>query len=128
LLAGLHLADTELERKGRTVLALADHNAADADDAPLAGRRVAIEIGVVTFAMRRRHQHLDVLAEHFGRVVAEQALGRGAEGPHGPTLVNHDHGVRNGVENELHMSFARERRLRADRRLDARAPQQFAAP
>ena len=37
LLAGSHLADRQLHRKGRAVLALADHDAADADDAPLAG-------------------------------------------------------------------------------------------
>ena len=37
LVAGFHLADRELHRKGRAVLALADHDAADADDAPLAG-------------------------------------------------------------------------------------------
>jgi hypothetical protein len=128
LLAGLHLADTELERKGRTVLAFADHHAADADDAPLAGGPVAIEIAVVTFAIGRRHQNLDVLAEHFGRAVAEQALGRDAEGLHDAALIDHDHGVRNGVENKLHVGFARERRLRTDRRRDARAAEQFAAP
>src|SRR3974390_1768360 len=80
LLCGLHLADAELERKGRAILALADHHAADADDAPLAGCLVAIEIGVVTFAIWRRHQNLDVLAEHFGGVITEQTLGCRAEG------------------------------------------------
>ena len=37
LVARAHLADRKLHRKGRAVLALADHDAADADDAPLAG-------------------------------------------------------------------------------------------
>src|ERR1700738_1754557 len=78
LLTGLHLADAELERKGRAVLALADHHPADADDAPLAGQLVAIEITVVAFAIWRGHQNPDVLAEHFGRAVAEQALRRRA--------------------------------------------------
>ena len=40
--ARFHLADRELHRKGRTVLALADHHAADADDAALAGVEVAL--------------------------------------------------------------------------------------
>ena len=35
--ARAHLADRKLHRKGRAVLALADDDAADADDAPLAG-------------------------------------------------------------------------------------------
>ena len=39
--AGAHLADRQLHREGRAVLALADDDAADADDAPLAGREVA---------------------------------------------------------------------------------------
>ena len=47
LLTGLHLADAELERKSRAVLALADHHPADADDPPLAGQLVAIEIAVM---------------------------------------------------------------------------------
>ncbi len=64
LRADLHLADRELHREGRTVLALADHDAADADDAPLAGAQIAIEIAVVAFAIGRRHQELDVLPAH----------------------------------------------------------------
>ena len=56
-LAGLHLADRKLHRKGRAVLALADHHPADADDAALAGRVIAVEIAVVLLAIGRRHQH-----------------------------------------------------------------------
>ena len=60
LVARAHLADRELHRKGRAVLALADHHAADADDPPLAGAQIAIEIAVMALAIGRRHQHLDV--------------------------------------------------------------------
>ena len=45
--AGSHLADRQLHREGRAVLALADHDPADADDAPLAGAAVALEIAVM---------------------------------------------------------------------------------
>ena len=65
--AGFHLADRKLHREGRAVLALADHDAADADDPPLAGPQIALEIAVVVFAIGRGHQHLDVLADHFAR-------------------------------------------------------------
>jgi hypothetical protein len=58
---GLHLADRKLHRECRAVLALADHDAADADDAPLAGAQVALEIAVVALAIGRRHQHLTFL-------------------------------------------------------------------
>ena len=75
LVARAHLADRKLHREGRAVLALADHDAADADDAPLAGRQVAREIAVVALAVGRRHQHLDVLADHLRRRIAEQPLG-----------------------------------------------------
>ena len=64
---GVHFADRKLHRKGRAVLALADHDAADADDAPLAGAQIAIEIAVVILAVGRWHQHLDVLANDVAR-------------------------------------------------------------
>ncbi len=56
-IAGAHLADRELHREGRAVLALADDDAADADDAPLAGPQIALEIAVMRLAIGRRHQH-----------------------------------------------------------------------
>ena len=62
LVARSHLADRKLHREGRAVLALADHHAADADDAPLAGAQIALEIAIVRLAVGRGHQHLDVLS------------------------------------------------------------------
>jgi hypothetical protein len=47
--------------KVETVLALADHHAADPDDALLAGAQIAREIFVVALAIGRRHHHPDVL-------------------------------------------------------------------
>ncbi len=41
-LAGAHLANGQLHGERRAVLALADHDAPDADDAPLAGGEVAL--------------------------------------------------------------------------------------
>src|SRR5262249_10552274 len=128
LLTGFHLAHGKLKWKSRAVLALADHDPADADDAPLARELITIEIRVVAFTIWRRHENLDVLDDHFGRAVAEQPLSRRADGLHDAALVDHDHGVRNGVENELHVSFARERLLRACRGVGTRTAQQFAAP
>src|SRR5579863_8366476 len=54
------LADRQMHRKGRTVLALPGHHPADADDAPLAGALIALHIAVVTAEIRLRHQSVDV--------------------------------------------------------------------
>ena len=56
LLAHMHFADGEFHRKRRAVAALPDDNTADADDAPLAGAQIAIDIVVVIAAIGRRHQ------------------------------------------------------------------------
>src|SRR5581483_7759456 len=82
LIARAHLADRELHRECRAVAALADDNAADADDASLPGAHIAIEIAVVAFAIGRRHPHPDVFADHLVSSIAEQALRRGAERLH----------------------------------------------
>ena len=76
---GTHLADRELHREGRAILALADHDAADADDPLLAGREIAPDIAVMLRAIRVRHQHLDVLADDFAWFVTELPNRRGAE-------------------------------------------------
>ena len=46
-----HLADGQLHWKGRAVLALADDEPADADDPPLAGAKIALEIAVMLLAI-----------------------------------------------------------------------------
>lgn len=44
------------------------------DDLALTGRHIVAEIGVVLFAVGRGHQHLDVLYQHFLRVIAQNAF------------------------------------------------------
>ena len=62
------------------------------------------------FAIRRRHEHFDVVSDGFTCRIAEQAFGRGAEGLHDALRVDHDHRVRNGVEYGLQMCFALSKR------------------
>ena len=52
----------------------AKHFAADADDLALAGLEKIADIAVVLDAIRRRHQHLDVLPDHFVGAIFEQLL------------------------------------------------------
>ena len=71
---GADLADREVERERRAVAPLADDLPADADDAPLPGAAVPVEVAVVLGAVGRRHEHADVAADDLGRRVAEHAL------------------------------------------------------
>jgi hypothetical protein len=102
-----HLADRELHGKGRAVLALADHDAADPDDPSLPGGHVAVEVGVVLGSVRVRHQRADVAADHLRRGPAELPFRCAGEGLHDPALVDDDHGVRHGVQDRLQVGFAR---------------------
>ena len=127
--ARFHFADRKLHRKGRAVLALADDHAADADDAALAGGQIALQVAVMVFAIGRRHQaSLTFCPMRLGRAVAEQPLGRAAEGLDDAALVDDDHRFRHGVENRLQMRFARQRIARHEIGAPAAAVQQFAAP
>src|SRR5262245_40495165 len=71
LIARAHLAYGELHGKRRAVLALANDDAPDPDDAPLSGPQIALQVAVVILSIRRRHQELDVGAQHFRRRIAE---------------------------------------------------------
>ena len=120
LIAHLHFADGEFHRERRAVFALADDDAADADNSPLAGPQVTLQITVVIFAIRRGHQSLDVFCHHIGGGITKQPLCCGAEGLDDPAFIDDDGGVGNAVENRLQMCRARLRLFGACRR---RAPQ-----
>ena len=57
------------------------------------GREIAGEIGVVLFVIRRRHQHVDVLADHVALGVPEQPLGRRVEGFDAAVRIDDDDAV-----------------------------------
>ena len=79
LIAGFHFADGEFHREGRSVAALADDDAADADDAPLAGGQIAADVAVMLAAIGLGHQDLDVASDRLGGLQAEKPFSRGAE-------------------------------------------------
>ena len=109
--AGLHLADRKMHRKGRSIAALAGHDASDADDVAFAGRAVARDVAVVARPVGFGHQLADVLADGFVFGIAEQSLGGGAEKLNDAVTVDDDHGVRHGVEDRAQVAFARPQRL-----------------
>jgi hypothetical protein len=95
-----------VHRKCRAVPAHAGDDTSDADDAPFTRLQVARQIAVVTAAIRLRHQRADVFSDRLGRAVSELTLGGAGEELHDAVLVDHDHRVRNRVQNRAKVSLA----------------------
>ncbi len=88
---------------------------------------ISREVPVVFLVIGRRHQHLDVAANHLQRSVAEQALGPAIERLDPPFGIDDDDAVDGRVDNRPPTQFARaKRRVRALARsevsCDGRAP------
>ena len=102
----LHLADGEMHRKRGAVLAHAGHDATDADNASFTGLQVAGEVAVMAAAIRLRHQLADVLSDRLGLGVAELTLGGAREKLHDAMLVDHDHRIRDRIQDRAKMPLA----------------------
>ena len=107
LSVGARFADGELDRKDRSVLGQALHQPAVADDSRFAGSEIIGDVAVVLGPVGLGHQHADVVAEHFLRMIAEQFRRRGAERGHEALLVDHDHRLGDGFEDRTQVRFAR---------------------
>ena len=92
-LVELDLAHRETGGECRAVFALADHDAADTDDALLAGLAIVHEVGVVGLPIGGRHEDLHVLADELAAGIAEEAFGRRVDRVDGAALVDDDDGV-----------------------------------
>ena len=66
-----HFPDREFHGERTAVLALAHNDAADADDAALAGAQVTLQVAVVLFPVGGRHQQLDIMPADLFRVMNE---------------------------------------------------------
>ena len=100
------LANRQLHREGRAVAALADHDAAEADDPALAGLEIMRDIFVMPVAIGLGHQAGDVAADELGFRIAEQALGGRAERRDVAGLVDDDHRIGDGRQDRLEMLLA----------------------
>src|SRR5262249_55578354 len=103
-----HFADGQLHGKGRAILALADYNTADADDAALSGQLITVKVAIMALAIWRRHEHLDVFPDGLRCAVAEETLRRAAKRLHGPALVDDDHRLGNRVQDGFEVRLARQ--------------------
>src|SRR4051794_40521811 len=70
-IGGPHFAHRQLHGKGRAILALTDHDAAEADDSPFARLQVARKIAIVTFPIWRGHHDPDVLSDDIRGAMTE---------------------------------------------------------
>ena len=100
------LAHGKLHREGAAVLSLADDDAAHANDPPLAGRQIAIQVPVVFVPVRRGHQHADIASLHLASHEAEEALRSRTKGLNYPFLVDDHHRVWDCLKNRPHMGVA----------------------
>jgi hypothetical protein len=71
----LHLANRQVHRKRRPILAAGRDFAADADDLLFARRQVMVNGPIVALAIGTRHQQPDVALEHLLGGIPEQAFG-----------------------------------------------------
>src|SRR3984893_4815110 len=101
-----HLADREVHRKDRAVLAPRLDFGADADDVLLADPQVWRQVAVMVLAMRRGHEHLEIAADHFTGSVAKQFFCGFAEGLDDATLIDRDNRVGGGIENGAEARFS----------------------
>jgi len=74
--AALPFGERHFEREGGPVLAPALGRAGDVRDATRAGPQILLPIFVVPAAHRSRHQHLDILPDDIGRLVAKDLFHR----------------------------------------------------
>ena len=94
----LGLADRQVHRKGRAVLAPALNFPADADDLAFAGPVEIVDVAVMLFAVVPRHQHLDVVADDLAGGVFEQPLAGRVEHHHVAAGIDQDDAVDRGID------------------------------
>src|SRR3954447_23272859 len=102
-----HLADRQVHRKGRSVTALAGHDATDADDVRIVRGAIACDIAVVAGPAGVRRQGGHILADRLVLGPAEQRFRGRAEELDDAVAVDDDHGIGNRVEDRAKMALAR---------------------
>ena len=91
-------AHGEIGGEERAVASLAHDSPADADDLRLTGAQVVREITAGPLPVRRGHEHVHVLADHFRRAEAKQALCRRVCGLDPPAFVDRDDRLDRGLQ------------------------------
>ncbi len=99
LLANHHFADGQLDREGAAILASPHDFPSFADDLWHMAGTVVAQVAIMGLAVRARHQHLDVLSDHFGGVVAKNPLSGRIDGLDNAEFINGQNAIHDGVQN-----------------------------
>lgn len=91
-------ANRKLQRENGSVLVLALHRPADADDAAHPGIQIRAHVIVVMAGIGFRHQHLHVAPDGLLGGVAEQRFASLVEDQDAGALVDHDYSIDSGVQ------------------------------
>jgi hypothetical protein len=110
-----------MERERRAVAAAPGHLTSATDDRGDARVEIPPEIRVMFAVIRRRHQHVDIATDRFGRWISEQPFGTAIEGLNRAGRVDDDDAVDRRVNDcvEALRALGRERCFRSARTLGA---------
>src|ERR1700740_1049344 len=95
-----------MHRKGRSVLALAGYDSANADYMPLARGQIPSQITVVTRTIRVWHQDSDVLTDGFAFKIAKLPFGGTAKELHDAAAVDDYHRIGDSLQNRTEVIFS----------------------
>src|SRR5271168_3891543 len=109
--AGLHFTDRKMHREGRPILALASHDASNADDMPLAGGQITGQISVMARTIRIGHQDADVLADCLLFGIAELSLRGATKELYDAASIDDDHRVGDRLQYRTEVAFFCSERL-----------------
>ncbi len=98
---GLELADRQVNRKDRPVLAAGHHLPADADDLALSRLQMMAKVAVMPAAKRLGHQHIDVAADQLVAGKPEHLLDRSIEGADQSLVIDDDDGADSRLQRGL---------------------------
>ena len=84
------LSDSQEDRDERTVLGLSDDAASNTDDLGLSSVHVGLEVAVVGLAVRRRHEHGNILTNNVDERVSQEILSSLVETVDGTLGVDND--------------------------------------
>ena len=94
-----------MQGKGRSILASANDDAADADNVFFARRNITRHIGVMARSIRVRHQHFDVFADGLFPRIAEHPFGGATERLYVSRSVDDRHSIGRGLEDRDEVRF-----------------------
>jgi len=101
-----HFSHGEMERESGTVLPFAEDLPAETDDSLLAGGAIVLEIAIVPFVVRARHEHIDVVPDDLTGGIPEQTFRRWIERLDQAVVVDGDDSFHRALDDRAQASFA----------------------